>query len=88
MRRLAVRFAVGVFVCAGLVLAQGGGAPAKAKATAPEIPFEVVPKIKLLADIYMGEAVSVATNSKGHVFVGDAQWWKHGCFDSTRSGPS
>ena len=44
--------------------------PAKAKATAPEIPFESVPNFfKLPAGLYMGEGTGVATNSKGHVFV-------------------
>ncbi len=70
MRRLAACFAFGVLVSAALLLAQGGGAPAKAKATTPEIPFDVVPNFfKLPAGLYMGEAVGVATNSKGHVFV-------------------
>jgi hypothetical protein len=70
MRRLAICFACGVVLCTALVMAQGGGAPAKAKATTPEIPFDVVPNFfKLPAGLYMGEAVGVATNSKGHVFV-------------------
>src|SRR5207244_3351646 len=42
----------------------------KARATTPEIPFDSVPNfIKMPAGLYMGEAVGVATNSKGHVFV-------------------
>ena len=70
MRRQAVCFACGILLCAGLVLAQGGGAPAKARATTAEIPFDIVPNFfKLPAGLYMGEAVGVATNSKGHVFV-------------------
>src|SRR6266566_3806652 len=70
MRRLAVCFACGVLFCTALVLGQGAGAPAKAKATTPEIPFETVPNFfKLPAGLYMGEAVGVATNSKAHVFV-------------------
>ena len=70
MRRLAVCLASGILLCVGLVVAQGGGAPAKARATAAEIPFEIVPNFfKLPAGLYMGEAVGVATNSKGHVFV-------------------
>src|SRR5437762_11923140 len=70
MRRLAICFTFGVTFCAALVLAQGGGAPAKARATTPEIPFEIVSNFfKLPAGLYMGEAVGVATNSKGHVFV-------------------
>jgi hypothetical protein len=36
----------------------------------PEIPFESVPNLlKLPAHLQLGEAVGVATNSKGHVFV-------------------
>jgi hypothetical protein len=70
MQRSVLCFACGMVLCAGLLLAQGGGAPAKAKATTPEIPFDLVPNFfKLPAGLYMGEAVGVATNSKGHVFV-------------------
>ena len=36
----------------------------------PEIPFSPVPNfLKLPPGEYLGEAVAVATNSKGHVFV-------------------
>jgi len=44
---------------------------ARAKArNVPEIPFEAVPHfLKFPADLYMGEGIGVATNSKGHVFV-------------------
>src|SRR5437870_13845502 len=36
----------------------------------PEIPFTTVPNfLKLPPGEYLGEAVAVATNSKGHVFV-------------------
>jgi len=70
MRRSTVCFVVGLLLFAGSVFAQGGGTPAKAKATAPEIPFDSVPNFfKLPAGLYMGEGVGVATNSKGHVFV-------------------
>src|SRR6185503_9529292 len=61
---------VGLLVCAGPARAQNVAGPAKAKATTPEIPFESVPNfLKMPAGLYMGEAVGVATNSKGHVFV-------------------
>jgi sugar lactone lactonase YvrE len=45
--------------------------PQKATATnVPEIPFDSVPNfLKLPAGLYLGEAMGVATNSKGHVFV-------------------
>jgi len=44
---------------------------ARAKARdVPEIPFESVPNfLKFPANLYMGEGIGVATNSKGHVFV-------------------
>jgi hypothetical protein len=46
-------------------------AQTKAKAeNVPEIPFESVPDfIKLPPDLYLGESMGVATNSKGHIFV-------------------
>ena len=46
-------------------------AQAKAKAqNVPEIPYESVPNfLKLPSGLYLGEAVAVATNSKGHLFV-------------------
>jgi hypothetical protein len=54
---------------------RGGGRGAvslrpKALDTAPDIPFEVVRNfMKLPPNVYMGEGIGVATNSKGHVFV-------------------
>ena len=44
---------------------------AKAKAqNVPEIPFESVPNfLKMPPNLYLGEGIGVATNSKGHVFV-------------------
>ena len=67
MRRcLASCFLVAVVPFAGPVFAQ-------TKATAqnvPEIPYESVANfLKLPAGLYLGEAMGVATNSKGHVFV-------------------
>ena len=51
----------------------GGNAYAQKKATAqnvPEIPYTSVPNfLKMPPNLYMGEAIGVATNSKGHVFV-------------------
>ena len=44
--------------------------PAKGPGHAPDIPFEVVPNfMKLPPNVYMGEGIGVATNSKGHIFV-------------------
>jgi sugar lactone lactonase YvrE len=55
-----------MLLCAGPALAQ-----LKAKAeNVPEIPYDSVPNfLKLPAGEYLGEAVGVATNSKGHTFV-------------------
>src|SRR5438034_10915181 len=70
MRRFLLTVVAAAAVAAVPVVAQGGGAPAKAKATTPEIPFESVANFfKMPAGVYMGEGVGVATNSKGHVFV-------------------
>ena len=42
----------------------------KALNDAPDIPFKVVPNfMKLPPNIYMGEGIGIATNSKGHIFV-------------------
>src|SRR3984893_11572314 len=70
------------FVAAAILLfvqsyfAQGPGAnPAMLKAKAqnvPEIPAELVPSfLKLPPNLYFGESIGVATNSKGHVYVYD-----------------
>src|SRR5947209_18535749 len=41
-----------------------------AQSPIPEIPYESAPNVlKMPADVYLGEAAGVATNSKGHVFV-------------------
>ena len=51
-------------------VAQNVAAPAKARATAPDIPFDSVPGFfKMPAGLYMGEGTGIATNSKGHIFV-------------------
>ncbi len=46
---------------------------AQSKATVedvPEIPYESVPNFfKLPANLYLGEGIGIATNSKGHVFI-------------------
>src|SRR5208283_6084411 len=44
---------------------------ARAKAqNVPEIPWESVPNLlKLPPNLYLGEGIGVATNSKGHIFV-------------------
>jgi len=65
-RCMAGCFVVAMLLCSGRVFAQ-----AKAKAqNVPEIPFDTVPNfLKLPPNLYLGEAMGVATNSKGHVFV-------------------
>src|SRR6516164_1274230 len=59
--------------CLIVFLLMSGVTFAQAKATAqnvPEIPFDSVPNfLKLPPNLYLGEAIGVATNSKGHVFV-------------------
>jgi len=65
MRHLCASFVAALLLWAGPAYAQ-----AKARATAPEIPFDSVSFIKQMpAGLYMGEAIGVATNSKGNVFV-------------------
>jgi sugar lactone lactonase YvrE len=66
MRHSATFCCVFLLMSAGTVFAQ-----AKPKAqNVPEIPFDTVPNfIKLPAGLYMGEAMGIATNSKGHFFV-------------------
>jgi DNA-binding beta-propeller fold protein YncE len=65
MKRLCASVAAVLLLCAGQAFAQ-----AKARATAPDIPFDSESFIKNMPPgLYMGEAIGVATNSKGHVFV-------------------
>src|SRR5215470_5788727 len=67
MRRyLTFHVVLAALICAGTAFAQ-----AKAKAqNVSEIPYDSVPNfLKLPAGLYLGEAIGVATNSKGHVFV-------------------
>src|ERR1051326_4200439 len=46
------------------------GDPQPALSQAPELHYRVVPDfLKLPPDLYLGEAVGVAVNSKGHIFV-------------------
>jgi hypothetical protein len=58
-------------VAALLPLAGPVFAQAKAKAqNVPEIPYESVPNfLKFPPNLYLGESMGVATNSKGHIFV-------------------
>src|SRR6202161_3087170 len=56
-----------------VLLLLGGSVFAQTKAKAqnvPEIPYESVPNfLKFPSGLYLGEAMGVATNSKGHIFV-------------------
>src|SRR5271167_1671109 len=61
-------------LCIGVfALLSAGTVSAQIKATAqnvPEIPYESVPNfLKLPPNLYLGEGIGVATNSKGHIFV-------------------
>ena len=65
----------GLLVAAAAVLALLSArslvAQSKAKAeNVPELPYDSVPNfLKLPPNVYLGEGIGVATNSKGHVFV-------------------
>jgi NHL repeat len=65
------RFFTAGAVIAGLFLSGPLFAQSKAKAqNVPEIPFDSVPNfLKFPPNIFLGEGIGVATNSKGHVFV-------------------
>src|SRR5207342_3839803 len=71
-RRLHMKRCLSIYLAAAIVMyAIPVFAQAKATATnVPEIPYDSVPNFfKLPPGLYMGEAIGVATNSKGHVFV-------------------
>jgi sugar lactone lactonase YvrE len=57
--------------CMALLFVSAVHAQTKAKAqNVPEIPYDTVPNlIKMPANLYLGESMGVATNSKGHFFV-------------------
>jgi len=67
------RTACAALVCAAAVLLAGGQPRAQSKAKAqnvPDIPYDSVANFfKMPANVYFGEGIGVATNSKGHVFV-------------------
>jgi DNA-binding beta-propeller fold protein YncE len=67
------RYVRGVLVLLALVVTLPVlvGAQNKARATnVPEIPFESVPNfLTMPPDVYLGESMGVARNSKGHIFV-------------------
>src|SRR5688572_33432233 len=74
--RISAALCFAMLLAARLPLAQPEGLTqaqlnARAKAqNVPEIPFESVPNfLKLPPNLYLGEGIGVATNSKGHIFV-------------------
>jgi len=72
MRRTQHARALPALIAAGLLACGSPSwAQTQAKATGvPDIPFESVPNfLKLPPNLYLGEGIGVATNSKGHVFV-------------------
>jgi len=74
MRRSLISCLIGLALAAGFVFAQNltpAQMAAKAKAVnVPEIPFDSAPNfLKLPPNLYLGEGIGVATNSKGHIFV-------------------
>jgi DNA-binding beta-propeller fold protein YncE len=53
-----------------LTAQQPGPQRAPAYATAPDIPYESVPNfLKMPTNLYLGEGIGVARNSKGHIFI-------------------
>jgi hypothetical protein len=60
-----------VLLCLAALAASPAFAQAKAKAqNVPEIPYDSVPNLlKMPPGLYLGEAMGIATNSKGHIFV-------------------
>ena len=65
MTRYLMSCLAGFLLVASPVFAQG-----KKAQNVPEIPYDSVPNfLKMPPGLYMGEAMGVATNSKGHVFV-------------------
>ena len=74
MRRSLISCLMVLALSAGFVVAQSltpAQMAAKAKAeSVPEIPFDSAPNfLKLPPNLYLGEGIGVATNSKGNIFV-------------------
>jgi len=69
MRTLIASLVVGLLLCAGPARAQNQQTPAKAREATPAIQFDAVSFLKMPANLYMGEGIGVATNSKGGVYV-------------------
>lgn len=72
MNRIQKLLLLGVVLLLASLSAAQQNAPARAKAfeAAPDIAYESVPNfLKLPPNLYLGEGIGVARNSKGHVFV-------------------
>src|SRR5665213_476927 len=69
--RFATGLLIGAFVFCGSLFAQRPETKqAKAFSTAPEIPYDSTPNfLKLPPNMYLGEGIGIATNSKGHIFT-------------------
>jgi sugar lactone lactonase YvrE len=69
MKRLPLFYIAAAMLCGQNLTPAQQRAKAKAQ-NVPEIPYESVPNfLKLPPNLYLGEGIGVATNSKGHVFV-------------------
>src|SRR5262245_8868921 len=72
MRQAKTFFQITVVLLLAMPSVAQQNAPTRAKAfeTAPDIPYESVPNfLKMPPNLYLGEGIGVARNSKGHVFV-------------------
>jgi hypothetical protein len=69
MTDMKTAFVIGALGALLLGAAATAQEPAKARATAPDIPYDSVSFVKMPPGLYMGEGIGVATNSKGNVFV-------------------
>ena len=70
MRRYVHYCALAAALACSVLLNAQGPERAAAYASAPDIRFDTVPNfLKLPPNLYLGEGIGVASNSKGHVFV-------------------
>ncbi len=72
MRRSSILSCIVILVSMVPCFAQPGGLPQRARAfeTAPDLPYDSTPNfLKMPPNLYLGEGIGVARNSKGHVFV-------------------
>lgn len=67
IKTIVVPAVAGLLLCVASRPALAQEAPARA--TTPEIPYDVTIPYKMPPGLYMGEGIGVATNSKGHIFI-------------------